>query len=83
MPSLRDKPEVAAGSTSFDAGSDDGDNSVGFWQIQALKACKHTGLWEKEDFRQEQLETHLITLRTCKEVTEAIGYRRVPQEVQG
>ena len=23
-----------------------GDNSVGFWQIQALKACKHTGLWK-------------------------------------
>ena len=27
-----------------------GDNSVGFWQIQALKACKHTGLWPKSKF---------------------------------
>ena len=27
-----------------------GDNSVGFWQVQALKACKHTGLWGKNDF---------------------------------
>ena len=24
-----------------------GDNSVGFWQIQALKACKHTGLFSE------------------------------------
>jgi hypothetical protein len=28
----------------------DGDNSVGFWQIQALKACKHTKLWKDQDF---------------------------------
>ena len=28
-----------------------GDNSVGFWQIQALKACKHTKLWEDKDFK--------------------------------
>ncbi|MFK7910679.1 MAG: prenyltransferase/squalene oxidase repeat-containing protein [Akkermansiaceae bacterium] len=27
------------------------DNSVGLWQIQALKACKHTGLWEEKAFK--------------------------------
>ena len=29
------------------APTNDGDNSVGFWQIQALKACKHTGLFSE------------------------------------
>ena len=29
----------------------DGDNSVGFWQIQALKACKHTDLWPESKFK--------------------------------
>ena len=28
-----------------------GDNSVGYWQIQAMKACKHTGLWDTGMFR--------------------------------
>ncbi|NWK57264.1 hypothetical protein HW115_16700 [Verrucomicrobiaceae bacterium N1E253] len=27
------------------------DNSVGLWQIQALKACKHTGLWKESEFK--------------------------------
>lgn len=27
------------------------DNSVGLWQIQALKACSHTGFWDEKAFR--------------------------------
>ncbi len=33
------------------APTNDGDNSVGFWQIQALKACSHTGLWPESKFK--------------------------------
>ena len=32
------------------APANDGDNSVGYWQIQALKACKHTGLLPESKF---------------------------------
>ena len=28
-----------------------GDNSVGYWQIQALKACLHTKLWDEKAFK--------------------------------
>ena len=75
MPSWRAKPAVAAGSTSFDAGSDDGDNSVGFWQIQALKACKHTGLWEKKSF-DKVIDNALDYLADVQGSNGAIGYRK-------
>ena len=56
------------------ASTDDGDNSVGFWQIQALKACKHTGLW-----RDTQLKTvsrkALQWLDEAQGKDGAIGYR--------
>ena len=31
-------------------GTRGGDNSIGLWHIQALKACKHTGLWDEKVF---------------------------------
>ena len=60
---------------NFDAGSDDGDNSVGFWQIQALKACKHTGLWEEKDFK-ETIKNALGYLEDVQGSNGAIGYRK-------
>lgn len=33
------------------SGSRGGDTSIALWHIQALKACKHTGLWEKNAFK--------------------------------
>lgn len=33
------------------SGNRGGDTSIALWQIQALKACKHTGLWEEKAFK--------------------------------
>ncbi|BDS07949.1 hypothetical protein NT6N_29890 [Oceaniferula spumae] len=33
------------------SGKRGGDTSIALWHIQALKACKHTGLWEENAFR--------------------------------
>ncbi len=59
----------------FDTGSNDGDNSVGFWQIQALKACKHTGLWDDKDFK-DTIKEALDYLEEVQGSNGAIGYRR-------
>ena len=59
---------------NFDTGSNDGDNSVGFWQIQALKACKHTGLWEEKYF-DRVIDNALDYLEDVQGSNGAIGYR--------
>ncbi len=59
----------------FDTSSNDGDNSVGFWQIQALKACKHTGLWDEKDFK-KVIDNALNYLEEVQGSNGAIGYRR-------
>jgi hypothetical protein len=51
-----------------------GDNSVGFWQIQALKACKHTGLWDEGAFRKVSKKA-LEWLEKVQGSNGAIGYR--------
>ena len=61
----------------FDAGSSDGDNSVGFWQIQALKACKHTGLWEEDAFK-DTIKKALGYLKNVQGSNGGIGYRSNP-----
>ena len=61
----------------YDTGSNDGDNSVGFWQIQALKACKHTGLWEEKDFK-DTIKDALDYLEEVQGSSGGIGYRRNP-----
>ncbi len=33
------------------SGKRGGDNSIALWHIQALKACKHTDLWERNAFK--------------------------------
>ena len=52
----------------------DGDNSVGFWQIQAMKACKHTGLWKDSEF-QRHSRLALDWLEKVQGTDGAIGYR--------
>lgn len=51
-----------------------GDNSVGFWQIQALKACQHTGLWEPGDL-DRPLRLSVEWLKSVQGTNGAIGYR--------
>ena len=51
-----------------------GDNSVGFWQIQALKACKHTGLWKDSKFK-KVIRNALGWLEKVQGSNGAIGYR--------
>jgi len=54
--------------------TNDGDNSVGFWQIQALKACKHTKLWEDKSFKTVSKKA-LEWLSKAQGADGAIGYR--------
>ena len=51
-----------------------GDNSVGFWQIQALKACLHTGLWKKDAFKTVSKRA-VKFLERVQGSNGAIGYR--------
>jgi len=51
-----------------------GDNSVGFWQIQALKACKHTGLWRDSQFNKVSRNA-LDWLEKVQGKDGSIGYR--------
>lgn len=51
-----------------------GDNSVGFWQIQAMKACKHTGLWKDSEFKKHS-RLALDWLEKVQGPDGAIGYR--------
>lgn len=60
---------------SFDVSSNDGDNSVGFWQIQALKACKHTGLWNEKYF-DKVIDNALDYIEDVQGSNGAIGYRK-------
>jgi hypothetical protein len=55
-----------------------GDNSVGFWQIQALKACKHTALWPTTKFSKTIREA-LGWLEKVQGKDGAIGYRNNPE----
>ena len=56
------------------APTNDGDNSVGFWQIQALKACKHTGLWSDSKFTKVSRKA-LDWLDKAQGKDGSIGYR--------
>ena len=51
-----------------------GDNSVGFWQIQALKASKHTSLWEETKLKKHARRA-LEWLEKAQGDNGAIGYR--------
>lgn len=51
-----------------------GDNSVGSWQVQALKACKHTGLWDTGAFRKPAKKA-MEWYEKSQSPQGAIGYR--------
>lgn len=59
-----------------------GDNSVGFWQIQAMKACKHTGLWKDSEFKKHS-RLALEWLEKVQGPDGAIGYRNDPTKSSG
>jgi hypothetical protein len=59
-----------------------GDNSVGFWQIQAMKACKHTGLWKDSAFKKPARKA-LDWLEKVQGPDGAIGYRNDPKRSPG
>jgi hypothetical protein len=59
-----------------------GDNSVGFWQIQAMKACKHTGLWKDGEFKKHS-RLALDFLKSVQGADGAIGYRTDPNRSPG
>ena len=49
------------------------DNSVGLWQIQALKACKHTGLWEEKAFK-GVMRSALSYIKKTQNKNGGVGY---------
>jgi hypothetical protein len=51
-----------------------GDNSVGYWQIQALKAASHTGLWPESKFKRYARKA-VEWLEKVQGENGAIGYR--------
>jgi len=51
-----------------------GDNSVGFWQIQALKASKHTDLFKDSELKSASRKA-LEWLESVQGANGAIGYR--------
>lgn len=93
LPNL-DKVTKTAGDMIITGQTDDGgwlygyksgggsDNSVGFWQIQALKACKHTKLWEDKNFKTVSRKA-LEWLGTAQGTNGAIGYRGSPSKSPG
>lgn len=71
------KGQTDQGSWVYGYASTGGDNSVGFWQIQALKACKHTGLWTDSKFNPIIRKAH-DWLEEVQGPNGAIGYRNNP-----
>ena len=65
--------EVGGWLYKFDAGNS-GDNSVGYWQIQALKAAKHTGLLDESKLNRVGRKS-LEWLEKAQGSNGAIGYR--------
>lgn len=57
----------------YEASGGHEDNSVGLWQIQALKACKHTGLWEQNAFK-GGMRKALGFIKGCQDTKGGIGY---------
>jgi hypothetical protein len=63
-------------------GGNGGDNSVGFWQIQAIKACQHTMLWELGEL-DRTLAKSVEWLKSVQGENGAIGYRNQPNRSPG
>ena len=74
--------QTGQGSWVYSYGSNGGDNSVGFWQIQAVKACKHTGLWPSSKFSRV-IRNALKWLDQVQGSNGAIGYRNTATRSPG
>ncbi|MBK1831508.1 terpene cyclase/mutase family protein [Verrucomicrobiaceae bacterium R5-34] len=55
------------------SGKRGGDTSIALWHIQALKACKHTGLWEEKTFTSPIRES-LEYLKSKQSSDGGVGY---------
>jgi len=64
------------------ASTSGGDNSVGFWQIQALKACLHTGLWQDGELERVLVKA-VEWLKRVQGPNGAIGYQSNPTRSPG
>ncbi len=77
------KGQLPAGGWVYGYGnSGAGDNSVGFWQIQALKACEYTGLWKNNDL-QSAGKKSVEWLERVQGENGAIGYKNDPKRSPG
>lgn len=55
------------------SGNRGGDTSIALWHIQALKACKHTGLWKDKEFK-GCIRNALDYLKKCQNSNGGVGY---------
>lgn len=59
-----------------------GDNSVGFWQIQAVKACSYTGLWKPSELDSTGKKA-IEWLKSVQGESGAVGYQNSPSKSPG
>ncbi|MBK1791256.1 prenyltransferase/squalene oxidase repeat-containing protein [Persicirhabdus sediminis] len=64
------------------SGKRGGDNSINYWHIQALKACKHTGLWKDNDFKRV-IPKALEYIESSQGSDGAVGYQKKPEKSPG
>lgn len=76
------KGQTAQGGWQYRFGGSGGDNSVGFWQIQTIKACQHTGLWELGEL-DRTLAKSVEWLKSVQGANGTIGYRNSPARSPG
>lgn len=76
------KGQTAQGGWQYRYQGSGGDNSVGFWQIQAIKASQHTGLWELGKL-DKTLSKSVEWLKSVQGDNGAIGYRNSPGQSPG
>ncbi len=70
---LEHQHESGSWTYQYEASGGHPDNSIGLWQIQALKACKHTGLWEEKEFK-GVIQKALNYVKNCQHSKGGVGY---------
>jgi hypothetical protein len=76
------KGQGATGGWGYGYAPNGNDNSVGFWQIQALKAGKHTGLLKDSDLTKVSRRA-LDFIGSVQGPNGAVGYRNNPAQSPG
>ena len=72
---LEHQNEDGSWAYEYDLSGGHTDNSVGLWQIQALKACKHSGLWEEKAFKDVMKNALDYIDRTQDKKSGGVGYK--------